>query len=135
VSADTVATGQLVANGDGTFSDGQTLLLVGRYLNAAAPGGDRIDLIGYDTADADVLPASFDPTDPQREFAFALEGLDIDLAKITSITFTIRGDANNFIDELRIGDRYASLLVPEPATLSALLLGIVGLAARSRSSV
>lgn len=126
VAAETSAIGGTASAGaDGAFENGQTLLLVGRYSNAAAAGGDRLELIGYDTADADILPASFDPADPQREFAFALDGVDIDLTKISSVTFTIRGDDNNFIDELRIGDSYASVLVPEPAPLSLLLLGLV----------
>ena len=66
-------------------------------------------------------------------FAGWLDGLDIDLVQITSITFTIRGDDNNFVDELRIGDSYASVAVPEPGALAALLLGIAGLAARASS--
>jgi hypothetical protein len=134
VSAATAATGGLLAAGaDDSFSDGQTLLLIGRYVNSPAADGDRLELIGYDTADADLLPASFDPADPQAEFAFSLDGLDIDLVQITSITFTIRGDDNNFVDELRIGDSYASVAVPEPGALAALLLGIAGLAARASS--
>jgi hypothetical protein len=137
VTAQTAATGGLVAAGaDGAFANGQTLLLVGRYLNGAAAGGDRLDLIGYDTADADLLPASFDPSDPNREFAFALDDRDIDFGRITSIAFAIRGDDNNFIDELRIGSSYGSV-IPEPGSGALLLLGLAGLraaaAARRRS--
>jgi hypothetical protein len=126
VGAGTAALGGFVGDAaDGAFENGQTLLLIGRYVNAAPAGGDRLELIGYDTAAAGVLPASFDPTDPQREFHFLVDEVDIDLAKISSITFTIRGDDNNFVDELRIGDSYASVLVPEPGSLSLLLLGLV----------
>jgi len=133
ITADTAATGGLVAEGaDGSFSDGQVLLLIGRYVNAAAPGGDRLDLIGYDVADPDVLPPVFDPTDSQAEFAFSLTGLDVDLARISAITFTIRGDSNNAIDELRIGDAYASVVVPEPGASGLLGLGLAALACRSR---
>jgi len=133
ISADTATTGGLVADGaDLAFENGQVLLLIGRYLNAAAPGGDRLDLIGYDVADPDVLPPVFDPSDPQAEFAFSLFDLDVDLAQISAITFTIRGSADNAIDELRIGDDYASVVVPEPATLGALAAGLAMLARRRR---
>lgn len=133
VFAETAATGGLVADGaDGAFVDGQVLLLVGRYVNGAAPGGDRLDLVGYDVADADVLPSAFDPADPQAEFAFSLADLDVDLARISSIAFAIRGDANNAIDELRIGDTYRSVVVPEPGTLAALVPGLAALAAVRR---
>lgn len=132
VSAFTAATGQRVAAGvDDAFVDGHTLLLVGRYFNGAAPGSDTLDLLVYDTAGAEAIPASFDPLDSNAEHAFALDGLDIDLAAIRSITFTIRGDANNFIDELRIGDSYDSV-VPEPGTGVLLLTGLAGLAAAGR---
>jgi hypothetical protein len=116
VEAQTAGTGgQLIADGaDQSFIDGHTLLLIGRYINSPAIDGDRLDLIGYDTADADVLPLSFEPTDPNAEFAYELENLDINFERITSITFTIRGDDNNFIDELRIGSSY-SAIIPEPA--------------------
>jgi hypothetical protein len=122
VEADTAATGQTVAAGaDQSFVDGQTLLLVGRYINSAAAAGDRLDLIGYDTADADVLPLSFSPSDPNAEFAYALTNLEINFEKISSLTFAIRGDGNNFIDELRIGPTYAAV-IPEPAAPALLLL-------------
>ena len=124
VEADTAATGMLVAVGeDGAFTSGQTLLLVGRYLNSAAAGGDRLDLVGYDTADAITLPASFDPGDPSAQFAYELAGLDIDFAKITSITFRIRANDNNFIDELRIGRTYGDVLIPEPCAAVLAWLG------------
>jgi len=133
VEANTTATGGLVADGaDGSFSDGDTLLLIGRYINGAAADGDSLELIGYDTADADTLPSSFDPTDPNAEFAYALTGLDVDLAKITSIRFTIRGDSNNFIDELRIGTSYGSV-VPEPGVAPLLLVGLATLGGLARA--
>jgi hypothetical protein len=128
VEANTAATGQLVAAGaDGAFANGQTLLMLGRYLNSAAAGGDRLDLLVYDVADADTLPAVFDPADPGAEHAFTLASLDVDFGAIGSITFAIRGDANNHVDELRIGSTYASV-VPEPATVALLGLGLAGLA-------
>jgi hypothetical protein len=133
VEAMTAGTGGLVASGaDGAFADGDTLLLIGRYFNGASPNGDTLELIGYDTADADTLPGSFDPADPNAEFSFALSDLDIDFAKIGSISFTIRGNDNNYIDELRIGSSYSSV-VPEPATAGLLLLGLVGLGFASRT--
>lgn len=126
VAADTTATGGLVASGsDGAFTNGDTLLLIGRYVNGDAAGGDLLDLVGYDTATASTLPASFDPMDPNAAFAYGLSDLDIDLAQITSITFTIRANDNNFIDELRIGTTYASV-VPEPGTAWLMALGLAG---------
>jgi hypothetical protein len=114
VNANTGATGMLIGAGeDGSFVSGQTLLLIGRYVNSAAAGGDRLDLIGYDTADAIKLPANFDPADANALFAYDLAGLDIDFETITSVTFQIRADDNNFIDELRIGRTYGDV-IPEP---------------------
>ena len=135
VEASTGATGGLRAAGaDGSFGNGETLLLLGRYFNSAAPDGDTLELIGYDTADAHALPTDFDLADANAEFAFSLFDLDIDLTRISSMSFTIRGDSNNFIDELRIGSTYASVAlaaaavpVPAPATASLLLLGLLGL--------
>jgi hypothetical protein len=125
VSANTAATGGLRADGASlAFDSGQTLFLVGRYTNSAAAGGDRLDLIGYDTNLAFALPSAFDPADANAQFAYALAGLDIDLAQITSVTFTIRGTANNFIDELRIGETYAVVAVPEPHAWVLLLVGL-----------
>jgi hypothetical protein len=131
VSADTAATGQLASDSEGSaFTNGQTLLLVGRYVNSAAADGDLLDLIVYDTADALTLPASFDPADAGAQVTLSLSGLDIDLAKISSISFSIRGADNNFIDELRIGTTYASVLVPEPATGVLVGLGLAALTSR-----
>jgi hypothetical protein len=127
ITAETVATGQLVAAGaDNAFSNGDTLLLLGRYLNSAAPDGDTLHLIGYDTADSDLLPLTFDPTDPNAEFAYSLTGVDIDLTKITSIHFRIRGNDNNFIDELRIGSTYADV-IPEPMAAALYTIGACAL--------
>ena len=124
LETNTAATGEIVANGAaGAFTDGQTFFVIGRYVNSAAPDGDSLDLIGYDTADADVLPGAFDPDDANAEFAYAIAGLDIDLTRIDEIRFTIRGTDSNFIDELRIGDSYASV-VPEPTTVTLLALGL-----------
>jgi hypothetical protein len=132
VEANTSATGGLLAEGaDGAFANGSTMLLVGRYSNGAAPDGDSLDLIGYDTASAVTLPASFDPADPNAAFAFGLSGIDIDLAQITSIAFTIRGLDNNFIDELRIGTTYRDV-VPEPAAALLVGLGLAGLGLHAR---
>lgn len=132
LSATTAALGGLVADSeDDAFVDGHTLLLIGRYINGDAPGSDSLDLVVYDTGTAAALPAGFDPLDPNASRAFSISGVDIDLAAIRQITFTIRGDANNFIDELRIGDSYASV-VPEPAGATLLFAGLVGLALRGR---
>jgi hypothetical protein len=122
----TLGTSDFGAGADQSFANGDVLLLVGRYLNSAAPSGDVLELVGYDTADADLLPGSFDPADPNAEFSYATPGGDIDIAGFSSVTFTIRGSANNFIDELRVGTRYADV-VPEPTTGSLLAAGLIGL--------
>jgi hypothetical protein len=128
VHADTAATGGLVANGpDNAFVDGHTVLLVGRYLNASVLDGDRLDLLVYDTIDAESLAAGFDLSDPAAELAISLSGLDVDFTRIDSLTFTIRGQNDNFIDELRIGTSYADV-VPEPGTALLLATGLCGLA-------
>jgi hypothetical protein len=116
---------------DLSFTSGDVLLLVGRYANSAASGGDSLELLGYDTSDADLLPPSFDPSDPNAEFAYGVSGVDVDIARLGSVTFTIRGTANNFIDELRIGTSYADA-VPEPETVWLLGAGLVGLRLLSR---
>ncbi len=128
VAASTLALGELRAEGsDGAFADGSTVLLVGRYLESSAPGGDLLQLLSYDTSAATRLPASFDPSDPNAAVSYTLSGLDIDFAQITSVTFTIRGLDNNFIDELRIGPTYRSV-IPEPETGALLALGLAALA-------
>lgn len=109
------------------FSDGDTLFYVGRYFNSASADGDTLDLIIYDTADSILLPTSFDPTDPNAKAVLGLSNLDIDLTKISSIAFAIRGLDDNFVDELRIGTTYSSV-VPEPSTALLFGLGLVGLA-------
>jgi hypothetical protein len=128
VSAATAATGGLVANGpDNAFIDGHTLLLVGRYLSSSAPDGDRLDLLVYDTIDAEAIAPTFDLADPAAELVISLTGLDVDLARIDAITFAIRGQNDNFVDELRIGTSYGDV-VPEPGTALLLAAGLCGLA-------
>jgi hypothetical protein len=131
ISATTQGTGGLVtsAGADGSFADGDTLLLVGRYENSAAAKGDVLELIGYDVADADVLPREFDPSDPHAEFAFRRDGIDVDLARVTSIRFQLRGRGDNAIDEFRVGTSYADV-VPEPGTVPLLLAGLTALGLR-----
>jgi hypothetical protein len=113
------------------FADGDTLFYVGRYVNGAATDGDTLDLIVYDTADAIMLPTSFDTTDPNAHAVLGLSGLDVNLPKISSIYFAVRGLDDNFIDELRIAQSYADV-VPEPSTAFLLALGLAGLAVRRR---
>jgi hypothetical protein len=133
IEAFTQATGGLVANGpELAFTSGQTLLLLGRYLNSAAADGDRLDLVVYDTADSVVLPASFDPADPAAQLSIGLDDLDVDFARISSLRFAIRASDNNYIDELRIGSNYGSV-IPEPSTGALLLLGVLGLSALRRA--
>ena len=134
-SAATSATGGRVTTGgdDQAFSNGQTLLLIGRYNNSALALSDRLELLGYDTAASHALPAAFDPNDPNTVLYQELEGVDIDLERISSLRFTIRGDDNNFIDELRIGSTLADVSpIPEPHTWLLTLCGIAAVAARVR---
>ncbi|RPI42014.1 MAG: hypothetical protein EHM59_18855 [Betaproteobacteria bacterium] len=78
VAAQTAATGgTLQAAGlDRAFENGQSLLLVGRYLNSPAAQGDVLEVIGYDTARANVLPPSYDAGDPNKAIHFRLDGID-----------------------------------------------------------
>jgi hypothetical protein len=133
VDAQTVGTGgTLVASGpDLAFTNGETVLLVGRYLNSAAPQGDRLDLLVYDTDDAEAIAGAFDLLDPAAEHVISLLGRDIDLARIDAIQFEIRGTNNNWIDELRIGTTYADV-VPEPHTVVLVAAGLAGLTAAGR---
>jgi|GEM_PF-2391181 PEP-CTERM putative exosortase interaction domain len=125
-TANTAATGGLIADGaDFAFENGQTLWLVGRYINSAAPGGDVLELLGYDTADAIALPPVFDFADPNAQFAFGITGQDIDLTQITSLRFEVRGDDNNFLDEVRVGRTYAAVAaIPEPSSGLLLACGV-----------
>ena len=134
VSADTVFTAGEIADGEeGAFTDGQTLLLIGRYANNPLPGQDRLDLVVYDTADAIAVPAEFDPSDPNAQLALAVSGLDSNLAKISRLGFTLRTGGSNGIDELRIGPTFT--VVPEPATsgaAAAFVAAVLGVASRRR---
>lgn len=126
-SAKTVVTGdQVTTIGDqNAFTNGQTLLLVGRYNNSALPLGDRLELLGYDTAATHELPSTFESSDPNRVLYQELAGVDIDLTRISSLRFTIRGIDNNFIDEVRIGSTLADVApVPEPHTWLLMVCGI-----------
>ena len=49
------------------------------------------------------VSSSFNVSDPNAQFAFSLSGLNIDFAAISSLRLEVRGDLNNFLDELRIG--------------------------------
>jgi hypothetical protein len=127
VRANTAATSGLIAEGaDNSFSDGQTLWLIGRYFNSAESGSDTLQLLGYDTAVAQAVSPSFDLLDPNAQFAFSLTGLDINFAEIFSLRFEVRGDDNNFLDELRIGSTYSEVTTPEPASVVLLLLTAAG---------
>ena len=94
--------GTVAAGADNAFVDGQTLWLMGRYLNGSAAGSDSLALIGYDTASLAAIPAGFDLLDPGAAFSYSLDGVDIDFERISSIRFELRGAGNNFIDELRV---------------------------------
>ena len=129
IEANTVATGGLIASGaDQSFIDGQTLWLIGRYLNNAA-GDDLLQLLGYDTALAQTIPSNFNFADPAAQFAYSLSA-EIDLTQISLIEFDVRGTDTKFVDELRIGRTYADVTsaapaaVPEPATGVLLLVGL-----------
>lgn len=101
VEANTTSLGDDVnASMSGGFQDGQTLWLIGRYQNSALAAGDSLDLIVYDTADADALSNTFDPFDASAELALSISGLDIDFELLTAIRFNLRGTDDNFIDEL-----------------------------------
>jgi hypothetical protein len=134
-SAETIAAGRRLttAGSDRAFTNGQTLLLMGRYNNSPAALGDRLELLGYDTAASHALPASFDPSDPNTILYQELDEVDIDLTRISSLRFTLRGSDNNFIDELRIGSTLADVApIPEPHTWLLMLCGIAGVAAAVR---
>jgi hypothetical protein len=133
ISAQTATTGSggVSAGADDSFTNGQVLFLLGRYQNGAAAQGDRLDLVGYETNALTRLPPSFDPTDPAAKFRFSLADVDIDFTQISAVGFTIRGSANNFVDELRVGSSYADV-VPEPASASLVLLGLAALGLRAR---
>lgn len=134
IESDMTSTGGplAAAGADAAFTSGQTLWLIGRYTNSAAPEGDSLDLIGYDTALAQAIAPTFDLADASAQFAFTLDGLDVNLASIGSLRFTIRGNDNNYIDELRIGETYADVTVPAPAAAGTLALGALALAGRRR---
>jgi len=135
-SATTLVTGgQITTVGDeNAFDDGQTLLLIGRYNNSAAALGDRLELLGYDTAASHELPTSFDPSDPDSVLYQELAGVDIDLMRISSLRFTVRGIDNNFIDELRIGSTLADVApIPEPHAWLLLTCGLATAAAAARA--
>ncbi len=124
VFASTGSTGGIISAGaDSSFVDGQTLWLMGRYLNGDAAGSDSLSLIGYDTAGLAEIPTDFDLLDPSAAFAYSIEGVDINFERISSIRFEVRGANNNFIDELRIRPASASA-VPEPTTAVMMLAGL-----------
>jgi hypothetical protein len=134
-SASTSATGGVVAStGDrGSFSNGQTLLLIGRYNNSALPLGDRLELLGYDTAASHPIPTVFDPADPNAVLYQELRDIDIDLTRIAAVSFIIRGADNNYIDELRIGSTVADVApIPEAQTWLLMVCGLAAVAAKAR---
>jgi hypothetical protein len=132
VSAITTTTGGAVAAGaDNAFTDGQVLWLIGRYVNGAAPGGDSLELVGYDTSKSVAVSPTFDIADPNAEFGFSLTGVDIDFTRISSLRFEVRGTDNNFLDEVRISYAYPAA-VPEPAGVLLVMVGAVVIAARGR---
>jgi len=131
VAAQTAATGAngVSAGADQSFTNGQVLFLIGRYQNGAAAQGDRLDLVGYETNALTKIPAIFDATDPAAQFRFSVANADIDFTRIDAVRFAIRGSANNFVDELRVGTSYGDV-VPEPGAAPLLLAGLIGLSAR-----
>jgi hypothetical protein len=139
--AKTAATGGLAASsGDrSSFSNGQTLFLIGRYNNSPVALGDRLELLGYDTAASHPFPTAFDPADPNAILYQELRDIDIDLTRISAVRFEIRGADNNYIDELRIGSTVADVApIPEPRTWLLMLCGlaaVAGAAGRSSSAL
>jgi hypothetical protein len=135
IAADMTSTGGplIAAGADAAFTSGQTLWLIGRYTNGAAPASDALDLIGYDTAGAFAAAPSFDPADPNAQFAFSLADLDFNLARISSLQFIIRGDSNIFLEELRFGETYADVTVRAPAGAALLAVAGFGLVPRRRT--
>jgi hypothetical protein len=138
VSAFTQATGELeTAGADLAFENGQTLWLVGRYINSSAAGGDVLELLGYDTAEAITIGPSFDFADSNAQFAFALSGLDIDFEKISSLRLEVRGQNNNFLDEVRISRTFGAgaAVIPEPSGVMLMVLGLLSGGALGRRAV
>lgn len=126
IAAHTTATGQLVAaSADQSFQDGQTLWLVGRYVNDPTVGGDSLELLGYDTAVAITIGPSFDFADPNAQFAYALTGLDINFVKMTSLRVEVRGQNDNFLDEVRVSRTFGAAAVPEPGGALLMVIGLV----------
>jgi hypothetical protein len=96
----------------GPVTEGQSLLLFGRYLNSSVPLGDRLELVAYDLGDLALLPTSYDPDDPNAEYFVALADRDLDVTQITRLRFDLR-NPETFIDQVRIGTTYLDV-VPEP---------------------
>ncbi len=124
IEAETTATGGLISDGaDGSFTDGHTYWLIGRYFNSPTAEGDILQLVGYDVSEPDAISTEFDINDPAAEFGFSLDAFDIDLAQVTSLVFSARGDANNHLDEFRLGRSYADVTaIPEPGSFAAGML-------------
>ena len=116
----------MAAGADNSFIDGHTYWLIGRYFNSASPGADVLELVGYDIATTVEIPGGFDVSDPGAAFGFTLDGLDIDLERITTLQLEIRGTNNNFLDEVRLGNTYADVAIPEPAMPTMLAVAIAG---------
>ncbi|MGH8666994.1 MAG: hypothetical protein ACREUX_22260 [Burkholderiales bacterium] len=93
----------------------------------------RLDGLGCDTGASHALPADFDPNDPNTILYQELDEVDIELTRISSLRFTIRGSDNNYIDELRIGSTLADVApIPEPHTWLLMLCAIAAVAAGTR---
>ncbi|HZZ43614.1 MAG TPA: PEP-CTERM sorting domain-containing protein [Tepidisphaeraceae bacterium] len=122
------ATGRVFDATD-SYSVGDTLFVVVAYNFGATAGTDTSDLYVFDGA---AIPSSL-PSTPTAHGAYTAE-INTSVDNISS--FFLRdntGAATTLIDDVRIGTTWSDVAtVPEPASLSLLGLGALGMLSRRR---